>query len=187
MSSSSNNNDGGKPDAELYVAVVSLLIALIALLGSVMQVLQQYYASATGFSNCDRRVIGKWHNYKERIFKWKELRFEVRFKAPVVFVCPANNTKGPVPDVVWIIDGSPESQQDTMTDDLDDKKPNPSQPPAVSVDQSSALPRFTLRHRPTNTSIKLQKISRGAASDATAEKRIHTADNERATWLTLLT
>lgn len=184
---SSNDNGGqSKPDAELYVAVVSLLIALIALLGSVMQVLQQYYASATGFSNCDRRVIGKWHSYKERRFKWKELRFEVRFKAPVVFVCAANNTKGPVPDVVWIIDGSPESQQDTMTDDLDDKKPNPSQPPAVAVDQSSALPRFTLRHRTTSTSLK-QKMTRSTASDASAEKRIHTADNERATWLTLLT
>lgn len=176
MSSNGSGNDG-KPDAELYVAVVSLVIALIALLGTVMQVLQQYYASATGFSNCDRRVIGKWHNYKERRFKWKELRFEVRFKAPVVFVCPANNTKGPVPDVVWIIDGSQKSQEDTMTDSI------VAQPPPVPVDKSSSLPRWRLRQRPTNSSLK-QKITR---VDRDHEKRIHTADNERATWLTMLT
>ncbi|EJT75066.1 modin [Gaeumannomyces tritici R3-111a-1] len=177
---SSNDSGGGndKPDAELYVAVVSLVIALIALLGTVMQVLQQYYASATGFSNCDRRVIGKWHNYKERRFKWKELRFEVRFKAPVVFVCPADNKKGPVPDVVWIIDGSPKSQEDTMTDSIG------AQPPPVPVDGTSTLPRFTLRQRPTNSSLK-QKITRTVDRDH--EKRIHTADNERATWLTMLT
>ncbi|KAL8372502.1 hypothetical protein RB595_002029 [Gaeumannomyces hyphopodioides] len=177
---SSNGSESGgkdKPDAELYVAVVSLAIALVALLGTVMQVLQQYYASATGFSNCDRRVIGAWHNYKERIFKWKELRFEVRFKAPVVFVCPADNTKGPVPDVVWIIDGTPKSQQDTMTDSIG------TQPPPMPVDRSSPLPRWRLRQRPTNSSLK-QKITRSVDRD---EKRIHTADNERATWLSMLT
>ncbi|KAK3987579.1 hypothetical protein QBC44DRAFT_118001 [Cladorrhinum sp. PSN332] len=75
--------------ASLAVAVVALLIALVALAGTTAQVFQQYLATAVGYSNCGKRVIGPWAEHTKLKFHWWELRYEVLFMSPVVEVRPA--------------------------------------------------------------------------------------------------
>ena len=149
---SSNGTDsgggggGGNNDTVNYVALV---VSLVALVGTVAQVLQQYYASAAGFSNCHESVVGLWSTTAERIFRPTELRFEVRFQAPVIFVCPPTNKAGPVKGApIDFVDGTPESYDRTKT-----------LPPGEE-----------------------EKKKRQSAK----ERGVHTADNERATWVTLL-
>lgn len=104
------SSDGGD------VATVALVVSLIALIATVMQVLQQYYASAVGYSNCDEKVMGQWHRSKERIIRLAELRFEVRFETPVIFVADEENRRGPIPgDPIYTIDGTRQSLEDTLT------------------------------------------------------------------------
>lgn len=139
-------------DAEVIVAAVALIVSLVALSATFMQVLQQYYASAHGYSECNERVMGKWAETKSRKFSWHELRYEVEFESPVIFVARPDNKKGPVPgQPIIVLDG-------------------------------------------TDPSITESKTTRNVGgnndtydSHSTAGKEaLHTADNERASWLELL-
>jgi hypothetical protein len=149
-STSGDNNGGGGgggPDPNYYLSIVALVVSLIALLGTVAQVAQQYYASAAGYSNCGLSVMGEWHKSKKRVFRLDELRFEVQFETPVMFVCHPSNTKGPVKGApIHFVNGTPESLKETRT----------------------LLPKDDQKQR-----------------DQT-KNRVHTADNERATWVTIL-
>jgi len=133
-------------DKETPLNATALVIALIALVGTLAQVVHQYYAaSAAGFTNCGESVMGKWAESTKRIFRLKELRFEVQFEAPVIFVSPPTNKNGPVKNVaIHYVDGSDESLKATRS---------------LQAKDEEALRR---------------------------ENKVHTADNERATWVTLL-
>ena len=136
-------------DTEIIVAAAALVVSVIAFGATLMQCLQQYYASARGYSQCNDKVMGDWANTKTRHFSWKELRFEVEFDAPVIFLCQPDNTNGPVPDNdIYKLDGTPKSLKQTWT---------------------------TL-----NTSQRKDYANRSP------KERIHTADNERASWTILL-
>lgn len=149
MNNSTDPSAGGGGDDENVVNWVALVVSLVALLGTVAQVLQQYYSSAAGYSNCGESVMGKWHESKQRKFRPAELRFEVLFETPVFFVCPRSNDKGPIPDTpIHFVDGTPKSLDETR---------------ALLAKEEAA----TLR----------QKV---------VGKAIHTADNERASWVTML-
>ncbi|KAH8713000.1 hypothetical protein HC256_006175 [Beauveria bassiana] len=104
------------PSSEVNVAIVALIISLIALTATFMQVLQQYYASAAGYSQCNEKVMGGWAKTKTRRFSWEELRYEVQYDAPVIFVSPPLNQRGPIPDApIHFLDGTRESMEDTWT------------------------------------------------------------------------
>ncbi|KAK4139107.1 uncharacterized protein C8A04DRAFT_33435 [Dichotomopilus funicola] len=149
MNNSTDPNAGGGGNNDNAVNWVALVVSLVALLGTIAQVLQQYYSSAAGYSNCGESVMGKWHESKERKFRPTELRFEVRFETPVFFVCPASNTKGPIPNAeIQFVNGTPESLRKTRA--------------RLASEEAE-----TLR----------QKVM---------GKAIHTADNERASWVTML-
>lgn len=136
-------------DPEVVVAVVALLVSLVALCATFMQVMQQYYASAAGYSQCNEKVMGMWAKSKTRRFSWEELRFEVQFDAPVIFVSPPSNDRGPVPgEEIYFLEGTEDSLADTWTDS--------------NMDQ------------------------RKEYEGRTTKERIHTADNERASWSMLL-
>lgn len=138
------------------LATVALVVSVVALIATILQVLQQYYASAVGYSNCDEKVMGMWHKSKQRLVRIEELRFEVRFEAPVIFVAPPTNKRGPVPDKpIYTIDGSPESQRDTRAQ--------------IDRDDHGGGRRLTAKEQKDR-----EKDS------------IHTADNERATWVNML-
>ncbi|UKZ61553.1 uncharacterized protein TrAtP1_002814 [Trichoderma atroviride] len=115
-SDSNNNNNGGNNNSDFVVAAVALVVSVVALLATFMQVLQQYYASAQGYSLCNEKVMGGWARTKTRRFRFDELRFEVQFDVPVIFVSPPTNKHGPVVDAdIYYLDGSEQSQKDTNT------------------------------------------------------------------------
>lgn len=98
------------------VSLVALIISIIALIGAILQLLQQYVSSAEGFSNCGEEVMGQWSLYRARKFRWSELRFEVQFEVPVMFVCAATNKRGPLPGhPLWNVQGTPQSEAETRT------------------------------------------------------------------------
>ena len=143
------DNDNNSNQTEIIVAAAALVVSFVAFGATLMQCLQQYYASARGYSQCNEKVMGAWASTKTRHFSWQELRFEVEFDAPVIFVCPPGNDKGPVPEnEIYELDGSPASLRDTWT----------------TLDMSQ----------------------RDVYKNRTVKERIHTADNERASWSVLL-
>ncbi|KAH7161722.1 hypothetical protein EDB81DRAFT_785406 [Dactylonectria macrodidyma] len=104
-------------DPEVVVALVALVISLVALAATFMQVMQQYYASAAGYSQCNPKVMGRWASTKTRRFSWDELRFEVEFHVPVIFVSPPSNKRGPVPnEPIYFLDGSQNSLDSTWSE-----------------------------------------------------------------------
>ena len=142
-----NNNQPTAP--ELIISAVALVISLIALFAAILQVTQQYFASAAGYSNCNEKVMGKWHCSTKRVLRPTEFRFEVQFDAPVIFLCPPTNINGPIKgQTIYFLDGSEQSLRDSWTD--------------------------------------VQKDRRAEEQSRTDDERIHTADNEKASWVTLL-
>lgn len=64
--------------------------------------------------------MGAWAKGTRRQFKWKELRFEVRFWTPVIFLAPPDVKGGPIADQPLLeITGSADSLRETMTYDGD--------------------------------------------------------------------
>ncbi|KAH9884338.1 hypothetical protein F4778DRAFT_800130 [Xylariomycetidae sp. FL2044] len=136
-------------DTEAYVAIVALLISVVALLTGILQFLQQYLASATGYAKCGKKVMGEWARYTRRVPRPWELRVEVQYEVPVIFLAPPNNVRCPVPDSpIWYADGSKTSYEETRTLLPDEDKEQE------------------------------MKLSR--------KQRIHTVENERASWVELL-
>ncbi|KAI3398713.1 hypothetical protein diail_8752 [Diaporthe ilicicola] len=148
-------------DGNDIVSIVALVISVIALIGAILQLLQQYYSSAIGYSSCNERVMGPWAGTRRRVFRWSELRFEVRFEAPVLFVCPPSNTRGPIPkQEVRFLVGTEQSEENT---------------------RSLPLAR-TEQERQKAEQKEVEKLGR----QSRIHTLVHTADNERATWAVLL-
>lgn len=83
-------------NTELILAIVALIISVLAFVIAILQALQQYFASATGYSSCREAVIGKWSQFSRRRLLWSEFRIEVQFETPVIFVAKPENTRGPL-------------------------------------------------------------------------------------------
>lgn len=121
------------------LALTALIVSLIALVTTILQVLQQYLASATdGYRRCKHSVMGPWGLKTYRRFRWDELRFEVVFRAPVIFVALPDNTRGPIPErAIQTIDGSVESCNATHT------PPPPPPPPPTQKNKEKVSNDFT--------------------------------------------
>jgi hypothetical protein len=65
-------------------ALVALIISLIALILTLLQVAQQYVATAYDYRHCSKRTVGGWSKRSSRQFIWSELRFEVLFTTPII-------------------------------------------------------------------------------------------------------
>lgn len=98
------------------VAIAALVISLAAFFTTTLQVLQQYLASAEGFRRCAPSVMGLWHVGTKRKFRRHELRFEVVFETPVLFLAPPSNKRGPIENrPIFQIDGTDISYKNTNT------------------------------------------------------------------------
>ncbi|KAK3988002.1 hypothetical protein QBC44DRAFT_111838 [Cladorrhinum sp. PSN332] len=140
-------------DDEKIINYVALILSVVALISTFAQLFQQYLATATGYSNCGESVMGEWHKSKKRNLRASELRFEVQFETPVIFVCPPTNKRGPLPGKpISFVNGSPESLKETRT---------------LLPDE------------------EIKRVEAAMASSSSSS-RVHTADNERATWVTML-
>jgi len=138
-----SNND----NISNIIAVVALVISIISFISTAAQVVQQYLASAEGYRRCAKSVMGLWANGTHRKFRKSELRFEVTFETPIIFLAPPENKRGPVPlRAIYNVDGTKQSYKDTQTMEQEEEK----------AAQSQDL------------------------------KSVHTADDERASWVTLL-
>ncbi|KAL2067038.1 hypothetical protein VTL71DRAFT_1462 [Oculimacula yallundae] len=125
----------------------ALIVSLVALVTTVMQVLQQYFSSAEGYRRCAESVMGEWSQGTKRKLRLKELRIEVIFETPVIFVAPPTNPRGPIAGKkIHYICGTDESYADTRV-----------------------LPPLAQQ-----------------AVDSEASSRVHTADDEKASWVNLL-
>ncbi|KAK0104775.1 hypothetical protein ONS95_005045 [Cadophora gregata] len=125
----------------------ALIVSLVALLTTVLQVLQQYFSSAEGYRRCAESVMGAWSNGTKRKLRLQEFRIEVIFETPVIFVAPPTNERGPIAGrPIYYIDGTDESYD--------------------------------------NTRVLLPQAREKADKEATA--RVHTADDEKASWVNLL-
>ncbi|CAK7245986.1 MAG: hypothetical protein STHCBS139747_007607 [Sporothrix thermara] len=109
-------------DPELITAIAALAISVVALWIAVLQALQQYFASAQGYSQCSEKIIGPWAAFTKRRLLLTQFRFEVRFRVPVIFVAPPNNRRGPVGNnnvatgkQIVYINGSTENYHKTHT------------------------------------------------------------------------
>jgi hypothetical protein len=127
--------------------LIALIVSLVALLTTVLQVLQQYFSSAEGYRRCAESVMGMWAKGTHRKLVAREFRVEVVFETPVIFVASPDNTKGPIPErAIHYVDGSDDSYKNTRV--------------LRPVEQDQA--------------------------DKQAVARVHTADDERASWVTVL-
>lgn len=127
--SSSDNDKVGNTgmDSATLAGVISTAITFAALIVSSIQLLYQYYTNvslnALGARNCNERVMGYWAKFTRRRWRWLELRFEIIFESPVLFVAPAINSRGPVPgQPIWYMDGSPRSCLETRVGRLPSAK-----------------------------------------------------------------
>lgn len=64
------------------VSTAALVVALVALLTTMSQVLAQLFATADGYRRCQESVMGPWAKLTRRRFRWSEMRFETRYTTP---------------------------------------------------------------------------------------------------------
>ncbi|KAE8443083.1 hypothetical protein EG329_002406 [Mollisiaceae sp. DMI_Dod_QoI] len=146
-SSSSSSSNGFDSINQNVFGLVALVVSLIALLTTVLQVLQQYYSSADGYRRCAESVMGPWHKSTHRKLRFYEFRIEVVFETPVIFAAEPTNLRGPVPGrAIHYIDGTDKSYEKT----------------------------------------RVLKPEAQERADNDARKQVHTADDERASWVTLI-
>ena len=66
-------------------AVAALVVALVAFVVAVGQLLGQYFVTADGYRKCRASIIGPWSNTRRRHYVWSEFRFETTFMTPRFF------------------------------------------------------------------------------------------------------
>ncbi|EFQ34510.1 modin [Colletotrichum graminicola] len=93
-------------DSQERVAIAALVIAIAALLAAELQILQAIFASARGLPNCNEVVMGGWSKGTKIRPKFKHLRLEVRFEAPIIFLAPPKNKRKPEPGEMWSAEGT---------------------------------------------------------------------------------
>jgi hypothetical protein len=101
-------------NANNIVAAAALVVALVALLTTVCQVLQQYFGTADGFRRCQDSVVGPWAKRTRLKFRWSEFRFETLFTVPHIMLqrtvwVSSEMPECPYTDGGWIL-GQPEHQ-----------------------------------------------------------------------------
>jgi len=96
-------------DGEYKTAIAAVLVAVVAFFTTVVQLAQAIIASARGLPNCDERVMGQWAKYTSRKLKWSQLRLEVHFEAPIIFLARKDNTKGPQGSEIYYATGDERS------------------------------------------------------------------------------
>lgn len=129
------------------LGLTALIVSLVALVTTVLQVLQQYFSSAEGYRRCAESVMGLWSKGTHRKLRAHEFRIEVVFETPVIFLAPPDNKRGPIPGRnIHYLDGTELSYKNT---------------------------------RVLGPTAQKQ-------ADEQAIARVHTADDEQASWVTLL-
>jgi hypothetical protein len=72
--------------ADTNLAAAALAIALVALITTVGQLLQQYFATADGYRRCQKSVMGEYARRTRLRWRWSEFRFETLYTTPEMFL-----------------------------------------------------------------------------------------------------
>ena len=64
------------------VALLALIVSFVALLIALLQVIQQYAATAYDYRRYSARTMGGWAKHTKRLFVLSEVRFEITFAVP---------------------------------------------------------------------------------------------------------
>ncbi|PQE06419.1 modin protein [Rutstroemia sp. NJR-2017a WRK4] len=176
------------------IGLVALLISLVALFTTTVQVLQQYFSSAEGYRRCADSVMGLWAKGTHRRLRWNEFRVEVIFETPVIFVAPPTNKRGPILNKpIHYIDGTSESYTKTRVAEPQEQE----DPPTPEPPTPRTTGRLAFNHRGTRLRVFSQRgtgqlgeitpeITRQKTEKQESNQRVRTADDERASWVTLL-
>ncbi|KZT35782.1 hypothetical protein SISSUDRAFT_990080 [Sistotremastrum suecicum HHB10207 ss-3] len=70
------------------VSATALVVSFIAFLVAIMQVTQQYAATAYDYRKCSKKTIGAWAKHTHRKWIWSEVRFEITFSTPRITLAP---------------------------------------------------------------------------------------------------
>jgi hypothetical protein len=101
-------------DASDSLAVTAIAFAVVALCGTIGQILQQYLGTSEGYRRCQSSVMGLWAQATRRIFNWGDMRFEVIFQTPVIYLSRPFNDRWPLINrPIHYVDGSGGSYKDT--------------------------------------------------------------------------
>jgi len=168
-------------DSDKEVAIAALVVAAVAFITAVVQLAQAVIATAKGLPNCDKRVMGQWATLTYPRFRWRQLRLEVSFDAPVIFLAAQNNVKGPVhdpPTPIYYANGSDDSCRDFRIVPLPspDHQGSPDPAAAAAADAESR----------TSVSSRVEAGVGGGGKPTARRERVQTTDNELATWVRLL-
>jgi hypothetical protein len=90
------------------VGLSGLIIALVALVIALFQMMQALFATADGYRNCRRAIMGDWATLTRRKFVPWELRFETIYTVPFISM---SSYDGVPPKFV---DGTTLSRQNTQ-------------------------------------------------------------------------
>jgi hypothetical protein len=97
--------------ADTSLTAVALVIALVALVTALGQLLQQYFATADGYPRCHKSVMGEYAQKKRLHWRWREFRLETLYTTPEPFLAGdgAPNRVGQV-----LLTGSKASREKSM-------------------------------------------------------------------------
>ena len=90
------------------LAAAALAVALVALLTTVGQLLQQYFGTADGYRRCQSSVVGPWAKRTRLKFRWREFRFETLYTVPHITLARATWASSEIPtfphdNYAWIV------------------------------------------------------------------------------------
>ncbi|KZS92735.1 hypothetical protein SISNIDRAFT_455341 [Sistotremastrum niveocremeum HHB9708] len=70
------------------VGATALVVSFVAFLVAILQVVQQYAATAYDYRRCSQHTIGSWARHTHRRWIWSEVRFEIMFATPRISLSP---------------------------------------------------------------------------------------------------
>ncbi|EPE28063.1 hypothetical protein GLAREA_04854 [Glarea lozoyensis ATCC 20868] len=98
------------------IATSALVIALVALITALGQLLQQYFATADGYRRCQASVMGHWAKKTRIRFRWSEFRLETTFVVPrIVYKYHLQAPIGATVDGNCLLTNTCESLEASMT------------------------------------------------------------------------
>jgi hypothetical protein len=175
----------GPQIATIVTSVVALVVSSTALLWSTLQLFHSYLGSAKGYSRINKEAMPGWFNFKRRIFQKAEFRFGVEYDTPVFIVCPVANINFPMSDQTWLFIGDDRGPQ---------SPPSPSSTESKQIqiqkEGNKAEEGLTKAVNLTKKGMKVDLIPQNPQGQKDKElqrhKSVHTVNNERATWIELL-
>ncbi|OJJ99004.1 hypothetical protein ASPACDRAFT_44632 [Aspergillus aculeatus ATCC 16872] len=73
-------------DTSNSIALTAFIVSLVALTVTLLQLLQQYSATAQGYNRCSRRLVGDWSRFRHRHYLRREFQFEITFTSWAPFL-----------------------------------------------------------------------------------------------------